>query len=54
MSVGYKLYDSDGIVVDSGHIYSNPIAVGEASKESFTIYGLDPRETYVLKFSNAS
>lgn len=52
--VGYKLYDSDGIVVDSGHIYSNPIAIGEASKESFSIYDLDPRETYTLVFMNAS
>ena len=52
--VGYKLYDSDGVVVDSGHIYSNPIAVGEASKEDFIIYDLNPRETYKLVFSNAS
>lgn len=52
--VGYKLYDSDGVVVDSGHIYSNPIAIGEASKDSFSIYDLDPRETYKLVFSNAS
>lgn len=54
VSVGYKLYDSDGIVVDSGHIYSNPIAVGEASKEDFFVFGLDPRETYTLVFDNAS
>lgn len=54
VSVGYKLYDSDGIVVDSGHIYSNPIAIGESSKETFTIYDLNPRETYTLKLSNAS
>ena len=52
--VGYKLYDSDGLVVDSGHIYSNPIAVGEASKEDFIIWDLNPRETYKLVFSNAS
>lgn len=54
VTVGYKLYDSDGIVVDSGQMYSNPIAVGESSKETFTIYDLDPRETYTLKLSNAS
>lgn len=52
--VGYKLYDSDGVVVDSGHMYSNPIAVGEASREDFIIFDLDPRETYTLVFSNAS
>lgn len=48
--VGYKLYDSEGVVVGSGQILSDPIAVGESSRETFTIYDLDPRETYVLKF----
>jgi hypothetical protein len=52
--VGYKLYDSDGVVVDSGQMYSNPIAIGEASKEQFIISDLDPREIYTLVFSNAS
>ena len=51
--VGYKLYDSEGVVVGSGQILSDPIAVGESSRDSFTIYDLDPRETYVLKFLNA-
>lgn len=54
VNVAYKLYDSEGIVVDSGHIYSDPIAVGESSKDSFNIYDLDPRDTYTLKFENAS
>lgn len=54
VNLGYKLYDSEGIVVDSGHIYSDPIAVGESSKDSFNIYDLDPRDTYTLKFENAS
>ena len=54
VAIGYKLYDSEGIVVDSGHIYSDPLAVGESSRDSFTIYDLDPRDKYTLKFSNAS
>lgn len=54
VNVGYKLYDSDGIVVDSGHIYSDPLAIGESSKDEFNIYDLDPRDTYTLKFENAS
>ena len=54
VAIGYKVYDSDGIVVDSGHIYSDPIAVGEASKKTFRIYDLDPRGTYTVVFINAS
>lgn len=54
VAVGYKLYDSDGLVVDSGHIYSDPIAIGESCKDTFNIYDLNPRETYTLKFINAT
>jgi len=54
VNVGYKLYDSEGIVVDSGHIYSDPLAIGESSKDTLNIYDLDPRDTYTLKFENAS
>lgn len=52
--IGYKLYDKDGVVVDSGTILSDPIAVGESSKETFTVWDLDPREEYTLKFVDAS
>lgn len=54
VAIGYKLYNSDNIVVSSGHIYSDPIAVGESSKNDFSIYDLDPRDVYTLKFENAS
>ena len=54
VAVGYKIYDSEGIVVDSGHIYSNPIGIGEISKESFMVFDLDPRETYTMTFMDAS
>ena len=52
--VGYKLYDSEGIVVDSGEILAGPIAVGEATKDSFWISDLDPREEYTLKLMDVS
>ena len=52
--VGYKLYDSDGIVVNSGTIYSDPIAIGESARDTFLIFDLDPRDTYILKLENAS
>lgn len=45
---GYKLYDSDGVVVDSDTKYCNAASVGEKVKDSFTIYHLNPRETYTL------
>ena len=52
--VGYKLYDSEGVVVGSGQIFAGPVGVGESIKDSFTIWDLDPRETYTLKFLDVS
>ncbi len=52
--VGYKLKNSKGIIVDSGHIYSNPIAVGETSYEDIFVYDLDPSDTYTLVLENAA
>ena len=51
--IGYKLYDSDGVVVDSGTIYVTPLAEGETARENEYIYNLDPNETYTLKLMNA-
>lgn len=48
--VGYKLYDSDNVVVDSGQFYSPPLEVGESALIDETIYNLDPTEVYTLKF----
>lgn len=53
VSFGYKLRNSDGIVVDSGSVYSNPISVGETSKSSINVYNIDPRDTYTLEFDNS-
>lgn len=48
--VGYKLYDSEGIVVGAGQILAGPVGVGESIKDTFTVWDLDPQETYTLKF----
>ena len=53
---GWKLYDEDGLVVDSGTGYSDAqIKVGEKSKTTITFtiggsfsYSLDPDKTYTL------
>lgn len=47
--IGYKVYDEDDIVVTSGDIYTNNLAIGEKSKKTFTINDLDPMKTYTLK-----
>lgn len=49
VSIGYKVYDSNGVVVDDGTVTSNSLSIGESSNTSFTIYDLDPLETYTLK-----
>ena len=51
--VGYKLKDSDGVIVDSGNASVNPMAVGETSKDTIYINNLDANESYVLELENA-
>lgn len=52
--VGWKLYDSEGYVVDSGTFYTPNLAVGEKFRNETDIaYGcIKPGETYVLKISD--
>lgn len=53
--VGYKVYDSDGYVVDSGTFYSDAMRVGDKFKDDyFTIYNLEIGETYTLELLNVS
>ena len=48
--IGYKLYDSENYMVDSGSVYLNSLNQGDKFKdESITIYDLVPGETYTLK-----
>ena len=51
--VGYKLKDSNGVIVDSGNAFINPMAVGETSKDTFYISNLDANESYVLELDNS-
>ena len=48
MKIGYKLYDADGIVVKSGTIYTEAVAVGEKFRETISLYDLIPGDTYTL------
>ena len=48
MLIAYKLYDSDGVVVASGLVVTEEVAVGEKFKDSIAIYWLTPGETYKL------
>lgn len=49
--IGYKLYDSEGYVVDSGTSSSTPVQKGEKFKDALiTIPDLDPNESYTLEF----
>ena len=53
-NVGWKLYDLDGYILDSGTFYSPAIAVGEKFRdEDERIYGvIKPGETYKLVISS--
>lgn len=53
-SVGWKLYDSDGYIVDSGTFHSPNIAVGEKFKneKAYAWDVITPGETYTLKIFN--
>lgn len=50
--VGYKLKNSEGIIVDSGQFYISPMEVGEIVAEQGMIYNIDPNDTYTLTFEN--
>lgn len=50
--IGYKLKNSNGVIVDSGTTYVDPMAVGETVLEKFSIYNLDPNETYSMTLEN--
>lgn len=52
--IGWKLYDSEGYVIDSGTFYTPNIAVGEKFRDETTkIYNcIKPGEFYVLKISS--
>ncbi|MDE6017027.1 MAG: hypothetical protein K2H41_15280 [Acetatifactor sp.] len=50
--IGYKLYDSDDYMVNSGSIYLSGLSEGDKFRDnSVTIYDVVPGTTYVLKLT---
>ena len=52
-SVGWKLYDKNNNVVDSGTMHSPAVSMGESFTKEIHIYDLEPT-TYYLKLSNTN
>jgi hypothetical protein len=50
--IGYKLKNSQGIIVDSGQFYVAPMAVGEICLEEEIIFDLNANDSYTLTFEN--
>ena len=48
VAIGWKLYDEDGVVVESGTVYTPSLLTGEGFKVTETIYFL-PSGEYTLK-----
>ena len=51
---GYKVYDEENIVVDSGTVYTEAIAVGETTKKTLSLYSLNGGKEYRLILLNIS
>lgn len=50
--IGYKLYDSDSYMVDSGSIYLRALSVGDKFRDtSLTLYNVTPGMTYILELT---
>lgn len=48
--LGYKVYDSEGYIIESGTDYSVDVKVGEKFRDAyFSIYNLDPNGTYTIE-----
>lgn len=48
--ISYKLYDSDGYIVDSGNVYLDNLNTGDKFKsDPITIYDVTPGESYTFK-----
>lgn len=49
-SIGYKLRDSEGTVINSGEMFLDPMCVGDTVKDNMSFYDLDLNESYTLEF----
>lgn len=48
--ISYKLYDSDGYMINSGNIYLRSLSTGDKFKDdSLVIYDITPGTSYILK-----
>ena len=52
--IGYKLYDSDDYLVDSGSVYLSGLSEGDKFRDSsITVFDVVPGTTYVLKLTES-
>ena len=49
--ISYKIYDSQGYMVDSGNVYLRNLTAGDKFKDdTIVVYDVTPGETYTIKF----
>lgn len=50
--ISYKLYDSNGYLIDSGNVYLRSLNAGDKFKDdSIVVYDITPGESYTLQFT---
>lgn len=50
--IAYKIYDSEGYLIDSGNIFLSNLAAGDKFKDdSIVVYDVTPGEVYTIQFS---
>lgn len=53
--ISYKLYDSNGYLIDSGNVYLRSLNTGDKFKDdSIVVYDVTPGENYTLQFTEYS
>ena len=51
----YKLYDSEGFIIDTGTVYLSSLSEGDKFREEISVYkDITPGETYTIKFEEHS
>ena len=50
--LAYKIYDSQGYMIDSGNIYLRNLVAGDKFKDdTIVVYDVTPGEAYTIRFS---
>lgn len=53
--ISYKLYDSNGYLIDSSNVYLQSLSAGDKFKDdSIVVYDITPGENYTLQFTEYS